>query len=492
MIQSSSPICRPNTVPPSPLPGELAAQTEEPVTLRRKDSGFHGIWYANQPSANEYVYKYSGGLGTYSAKHQPFAVYCAEVRKTFFCYGGTTRQCDRQPSQGGMELLHIVSYFDHACGAVARPTIVLNKQTEDAHDNPVISVDTTGYIWIFSTSHGRDRPSYIHRSCQPYDIDHFETVAAVHREGAGWVPFDNFSYMQVWHRPGEGFMNFLTRYDDPALRTIGFISSRDGRQWSQWTRLAAICEGHYQVSAVTREKAVTAFNFHPPSPPDDSGLNWRSNLYYLETPDSGVTWRTASGEPVSVPLTEIDNAAMVHDFYSRGLNVYLKDICFDPSGNPVVLFLTSGGYQAGPENQPRTWMTARWNGNNWDIHPAFTSDSNYDMGSLYIQAGDCWRIIAPTSRGAQPYNPGGEVVMWISADRGRTWTLVQELTRNSRYNHTYVRRPVNAHPDFYAFWADGHGRQPSRSRLYFCTRRGDVFMLPEQIDSDMAEPVQIP
>ena len=50
-------------------------------------------------------------------------------------------------------------------------------------------------------------------------------------------------------------------------------------------------------------------------------------------------------------------------------------------------------------------MPARWNGNNWDIDPAFTSDSNYDMGSLYIEADDLWRIIAPTSLGPQPYNP---------------------------------------------------------------------------------------
>ena len=44
----------------------------------------------NQPSGDEYAYKYSGGLGTYCAKHQPFAVHCPEVEKTFFCYGGAT------------------------------------------------------------------------------------------------------------------------------------------------------------------------------------------------------------------------------------------------------------------------------------------------------------------------------------------------------------------------------------------------------------------
>ena len=57
------------------------------ATINAKDTGYRGIWYMNQPSHDEYVYKYSGGLGTYCAKHKPFAVYCNKVDKTYFCYG---------------------------------------------------------------------------------------------------------------------------------------------------------------------------------------------------------------------------------------------------------------------------------------------------------------------------------------------------------------------------------------------------------------------
>ena len=73
-------------------------------------------------------------------------------------------------------LLHMVSYYDHATGKVPRPTILLDKLTKDAHDNPVIAVDDRGYLWIFSTSHGTGRPSYIHRSREPYSIDEFERI----------------------------------------------------------------------------------------------------------------------------------------------------------------------------------------------------------------------------------------------------------------------------------------------------------------------------
>ena len=58
------------------------------LTINKKTDGYRGIWYFNQRIGGEYVYKYSGGLGTYCAKHKPFAVYCPKVQKTFFCYGG--------------------------------------------------------------------------------------------------------------------------------------------------------------------------------------------------------------------------------------------------------------------------------------------------------------------------------------------------------------------------------------------------------------------
>ncbi len=454
-----------------------AEATTAVLTLNTKDTGYRGIWYMNQPSGDEYVYKYSGGLGTYCADHQPFAVYCEQVGKTFFCYGGTTTDSNRK-------LLHMVSYYDHKTGMVPRPTILLDKKTDDAHDNPVICVDDKGHIWIFSTSHGTSRPSYIHRSTRPYDVNEFERVNVTKIEDTRQVPMTNFSYMQAWHCRDTGFVCFFTRYNWPAARTSCFMTSRDGVTWSQWQRLAAIDEGHYQISAVTRNKAGSAFNFHPKG----KGLNWRTNLYYMETGDLGKTWKSADGRELTLPLTQIENPALAHDYQAEDLKVYLMDIVFDKDQRPVILFLTSKGYEAGPKNDPRTWTTARWTGAAWQIWPAFTSDNNYDMGSLYIEDDGTWRIIGPTQMGPQAYNPGGEMAMWASQNLGQTWKMVRQLTAKSPYNHTFARRPINAHPDFYALWADGHGREPSQSSLYFCDRQGNVRVLPREMTEDFVEP----
>jgi hypothetical protein len=154
----------------------------------------------------------------------------------------------------------------------------------------------------------------------------------------------------------------------------------------------------------------------------------------------------------------------------------------------VILFVVSRGFESGPENGPRTWTTARWTGSTWEIRPITTSGNNYDTGSLYIEDHGTWRVVAPTEQGPQPYNPGGEMAVWTSSDQGATWKKLAQLTTGSPLNHNFARRPVNAHDDFYAFWADGHGRQPSASSLYFCNKAGDVFRLPGRMTAEFAMP----
>jgi len=447
----------------------MGAAAKEPAALR-KDDGYRGIWYCNEAQNDEYVYKYSGGLGTYCSSHNPFAIYSKEANKTFFCYGGT-RDLGAQTKQR-RALLQMVSYYDHATGMVPRPTILLDKQTDDAHDNPVISLDAKGHIWIFSSSHGTSRPSYVSVSQKPYDVDAFERV---------WTT--NFSYPQPYYLQGQGFLFLHTKYVG-GRRFLYDMTSSDGRAWSQPQQYAAIEQGHYQVSGTDGKKVGTAWNFHPAP----QGLNWRTNLYYLETADCGRTWQTAAEKTVHPPLTQIGNDALVHDYQAEGLKVYIQDVAFDQAGRPVILFLTSRGHQSGPKNDPRTWRTARWTGREWEIRGSIVSQNNYDVGALYVERDDLWRIIGPTEPGPQPYNTGGEIAMWTSTDHGASWQKIKQLTRGSQYNHTYCRKPIHAHPDFYAFWADGHGRKPSTSRLYCCDRAGNVRMLPPQMTGDFARP----
>ena len=136
----------------------------------------------------------------------------------------------------------------------------------------------------------------------------------------------------------------------------------------------------------------------------------RTNLYFAETLDGGASWQTIEGAALKLPLTSKDNPALVHDYQKTGQLVYLKDLQFDAKGSPVILYLLSRGYEPGPQNGVRQWMTARWNGESWNLRAAMTSDHNYDHGSLSIRAdGSCAR--RSTDR-ARARTLGPRVAIW--------------------------------------------------------------------------------
>lgn len=443
--------------------GPGRAEGAEPTASPRAE-GYVGCWYSIGATKDEYRYKYSGGMATYPQQHAPIAVYDRPSNRTFFVYGGAN------PAR--TSILHMVAYYDHATGTVPKPAILLDKKTNDAHDNPTLQIDDQGYLWIFSNAHGTGRPSYIHRSVKPRSIDAFERVLET-----------NFSYSNIWHVPGRGFLFLHTKY--AAGRGLQLMTSAEGRDWSAVTPFAKIDMGDYQISWRRGSTVATAFDFHP----KPLGLDARTNFYFLQSNDFGKTWTTAAGDPVALPLHQPDNPALVHDYQAEQLLVYLKDLNFDAEGRPVVLYLTSKGHQPGPRNGPHQWWTARWTGRDWTIRPFTTSDHNYDHGSLFIESDGTWRVIAPTDPGAQPFGTGGGMVLWTSPDEGANWRREKTLTRDPARNHTYARRPVDAQPDFYAIWADGNAREPSESRLYFTDQAGShVWRLPEQIEGDAARP----
>jgi putative BNR repeat neuraminidase len=449
------------------LLGNAALAWAQPKVFERAD-GYRGIWYYNQPTHDKYVYKYSGGFATYPQQQGPIAIYSAAVQKTFFCYGGTV--------PGKQELLHMVSYYDHRTGQVPRPVILVNKKTDDAHDNPVMAIDDAGHIWIFSNAHGTSRPSFIWRSVKPYEIDSFELIKTT-----------NFSYGNIHYVPGKGFLFLHTLYRDKG-RSLFWSTSPDGTTWSESSLLSRIDMGHYEITARIKDRVVTAFNYHP-SP---LGLNARTNLYYLETSDMGKTWKTIEQKVVSPPLHDVHNAALVHDFQKEGKLVYLKNIDFDAAGHPVILLLTSKSYESGPAGGVRQWKTVRWTGDHWEFRDFTTSDHNYDYGNLAVEPDGTWRVIAATAPGPQPDTTGGDIVLWTSKDQGQSWKKVKQLTHAKQLNHTYPKRPVNAQTDFYTFWADGDTLKPSESSLYFTDRQGSaVWRLPTKMTSDFAKPEKV-
>ncbi|MBD0349895.1 MAG: BNR-4 repeat-containing protein [Flavisolibacter sp.] len=426
--------------------------------------GYKGIWFTLGQSS-EYGDKYSGGLGTYTSSHVPIAIYASQVDKTFFVYGGTTKKEEKH-------LMIMLSYYDHKKGVVPKPVVVYDKAgVDDPHDNAALSIDGKGYLWVFVSGRNTVRTGLTFKSRKPYEIDDFEKI----KEG-------EMTYPQPWWT-GEGFLYLFTKYTNGS--ELYWTTSGDGRSWEPEQKLAGM-GGHYQVSNWRNGKLVTVFNYHP-----GGNVDKRTNLYLLQTTDKGKTWTTVEGRPLATPLSDKHCDALIKDFEQEGKLVYLNDVNFDQKGNPVILAVISKDYKPGPQGNPREWTVIRWKYGKWNFHKVCTSTHNYDMGSLYIEKNH-WQIIGPTEPGPQYWGTGGEMALWESNDEGKTWEKRRLLTSNSIRNHSYARRPLFAHPDFYSFWTDGNADQFSESRLYFCNKEGTkVWMLPYTMKSDFEKPIPL-
>ncbi|TQO39402.1 putative BNR repeat neuraminidase [Arenibacter algicola] len=436
-----------------------------------KINGYRGIWFQlNQKY--EYGDKYSGALGTYTAKHVPLAIYAPEVDKTFFVYGGT-------PSEDQRYLLCMIGEFDHKTEMVSKPTVVYDKNgVDDPHDNPSILIDNAGYIWVFISGRGTTRPGYKYKSKMPYSIKEFVQITE-----------EEMTYPQPRYTD-FGFFHFFTKYT--GVRQLYFETSKDGITWTDDKLLAAIPEkegeksGHYQVSDIYNNKLLgTFFNRHP-----NGNVDKRTDLYYIQSMDFGSSWNTVNGIKTPHPLIDLDSPAKAIDYAALEKNVYLKDMGYDANGNPACLYIRSNGHEPGPKSAPYEWCITKWNGEQWQTAVVTTSDHNYDMGSLFIGEDD-WRIVGPTEKGTQDWGVGGELALWQSQDQGETWKKIKILTEHSALSHSYVRRPVNYKAPFSFFWADGHSHQPSKSQLYFGNFDGDIWKMPYNMTEEYEMPIKV-
>jgi hypothetical protein len=367
----------------------------------------------------------------------------------------------------------MISCYDHHKHTVPKPVIVYDKMgVDDPHDNAALSIDADGHIWVFVSGRNTSRPGIIFKSRKPYDINSFQKI----REG-------EMTYPQPWWINGKGFIYLFTKYTKG--RELYWSTSADGISWLPEKKLSGM-GGHYQLSNERNGRVITAFNYHP-----NGNVDRRTNIYFLQTDDVGKQWKTIDGKIVETPLTNTSSESLVKNYEKEGKLVYLNDLNFDKDGNPVILAVISRHYQPGPKGDPREWMILHWQNKKWNEHKVCESTHNYDMGSLYIEE-NTWRIIAPTEAGPQKYGTGGEMAVWISKDEGNSWKRERLLTRKSERNHSYARRPLHAHSDFYAFWADGNADSLSISKLYFTNKKGNkVFVLPYEMKTDEEKPLRV-
>lgn len=440
------------------VPVNVEAQTE-------RADGYKGLW-SRSVQLMEYGYRYSGGMGTFSTQHTPLAVYSAVADKTYFIYSGT-----KSPEVSHLQIM--ISFFDHRTNRVPRPVIIYDKMgVNDPQDNGTISIDKQGFIYVFVSGRGRTRPGLIFRSREPFSIDAFDQIfrGEIVFPQPWWVKDSCFILMHTRVRPG---------------RELFWSTSVDGRTWSPGKKLAGM-GGHHQITNVNGNALFSVFNYLP-----GGNQDLRTNIYLVKTDDFGKTWTNIDGNPLKTPVTDIHSEALVKDYEAEKKIVFIKDLNFDRSGNPVILALISNGSLPGPSGDPRELMIIKRKDGKWKSIRVFATHHNHDMGSLFTED-DEWSIVYPAEPGPRKDGAGGEIVVWTSNDEGETWVKKADVTSGSRYNNSYVRRPVNVNKEFFCFWADGDPEQISESRLYFTNKDCErVWVLPYNMKKNTARPQRI-
>lgn len=260
------------------------------------------------------------------------------------------------------------------------------------------------------------------------------------------------------------------------------MTSPDGKSWPECRKILSM-GGNSQVSELNGNKLVAAFNYCP-----DGAVEKQTNLYFIQTDDFGETWKTADGKMLETPLKKPDNNALIKEYLQEGKTVKINDVNFDRHGNPVILItLTDYGKEAALSE----WGVYAWNNGKWSYNKVCDSSQKYEMGSLSINS-DEWSILAPVDPGPQKGYPGGEIALYTSSDSGQSWNKTRCITSESRYNNSFVRRPVGAHKDFSAFWADGDPCMISESNLYFTGIKSEkVWRMPYEMIREKQKAVRV-
>lgn len=443
----------------------VATDEASVIAQNRVADGYKGIWYSSG-TPSEYGYKFSGGVATFGSRYRPIAVFSKEAQKTFFVYGGTSGEEERH-------LLIMISYYDHLRNIVPKPVIVHDKEgVSEPYDNASLSIDGMGFLWVFVSGNSRTRPGLIFRSSMPYSIERFDKVKEIEMLSP-----------QPWWNPGTGFFLLWSRVTRGL--EICFSSSINGQDWTD-SRTLACMGGHLQVSGICNGRIYTAFNYFP-----GGNIDRQTNLYLLHTDDYGKTWKNIDEKVIETPVSNPLNDALVKNYEEDGRLVHLSDIDFDAEGNPVLLVILSGDEGPGPKGGPREWIVVSRKNNKWNFSKVCESTHNFDRGALYITPSE-WKIIGPTEPGPFRYGTGGEVAMWVSADQGESWEKKIEITSQSRFNNSFVRKPMNPSKEFYALWADGNPTEFSRSSLYFTNESGTkVRILPYEMKRDFQRPAKV-
>ena len=398
-----------------------------------------GIWYTYYADPGWY----GSPSATFFTSCRPFSIYYNDTyNRTYIAYGGYNSPSPYKER---------ITYFNHSNGSVATPVTVANNPGDtDAHANPAIAINDSGYIFMFYGSNG-NIDTKMKRSSNSEDISTWDSEVTIFTErGAYPQPFFIGNTLYMFHRYDEG----TNPGDFP--RAIEYINSTDwGSTWSARTKIAqqGTDTNPYYVSVKGSDNSIHVcwMNNRHTSYSDNS--MW--GIYYMYSTDNGSTWTKRDGTSITLPANET-TADIIWAKGTNNLNsVWTLDIQLDSSNNPYILFI-NGTRTACDENYGTfDYKFAKWTGSAWVNYTVATGANHLlDRGALRVI--DSSNFKAYLTLGGQSNEDGGEIQEYTSTNGGVDWSKTKDITSNSNnIEHNYPVTVVDGQNDLQMIWGFG-------------------------------------
>lgn len=382
------------------------------VTAYSAEVPYTALWY------NNYGY-YAGINATFPQYQRPMGVERAGKIYIVWC---------------NAEGWNTICVFNCLTGEFEGVKKIAPNIENNGHRNPTIMIDENGYIFVFGWSHGDNTQVWC--SSAPYSIAEFVRRGDITGVTTYPQPHDFGTYKRVFYRSGNAWGT--TWSNDGFATNGGFRKVISG---TEDDRAYALTESDGQ------NLSIMWTGWH--------STQKRMNIYFARSEDGGLTFRTAAGADLTLPIAYDDTACLVLDTGAQQVNIQ-DAIYFE--GEPVLLFSQNTGVGVWK------WKAARFVSGAPVIStiPA-TGDRQFDCGCFIVDAG-VLRAILPTGPG-QAGCDGGNLEEYRSADGGATWCFHAALTDNP-FNHNNVKR-VQGGCGIRAFWGYGDAGTVSSGHLKF-------------------------
>jgi len=307
-------------------------------------------------------------------------------------------------------------------------------ESKDDHNAPSLLILPDGNILIFYVVHDVNDSFFMKQTVRAEDISSWTARKNISDPG----PSSPYNYPQARRlENGDIFLFYRHGYHYNSNEYYK-ISKDNGQTWESAVKLIDFgSDGVYALIFAKNETIHVTWSEALPAPP-------RKNVYYIYSPDKGITWMKKNKTKLTLPATR-DNADMVFDSEYEANSVW--DIVADEKNNPFIVF----AYKQDPEHQ---YLFAQWDKASWTTDFITMSEQLYGNGHFFsggivIDPHDVYTVYLSKKRGRL------EIEKWKSKDKGKTWRLAEEITKDSGQDNFRMQLVENYTDNLRLVWASG-------------------------------------